>query len=71
MSLNGRASILCVNCGVLAGLGSYTFHYAAGTSYFVDSKNSRMVGAVLKGKRGAEHGHELNPDALFPSDRSA
>jgi cytochrome c nitrite reductase small subunit len=29
--------ILCVLVGVIAGLGSYTFHYAAGTSDFSSS----------------------------------
>src|SRR5437660_11390625 len=28
------ALILCVLAGVITGLGGYTFHYAAGTSYF-------------------------------------
>ena len=71
-----RILILCVLVGVIAGLGSYTFHYAAGTSYFSSNPaacvNCHIMREQYDGWQKASH-HSVascndchTPHALIP-----
>jgi cytochrome c nitrite reductase small subunit len=71
-----RILIVCVLVGVSAGLGSYTFHYAAGTSYFSSNPaacvNCHIMREQYDGWQKASH-HAVascndchTPHALIP-----